>query len=312
MTHDETIDHRRVVAGLSAETRRQLVEKSDLRGLVQLGAHWGLIAILALAVAARVPLWPLIILPLGILIMFQFTALHEATHGTAFRSPWLNSVMTHVSGTLVMVPPEWFRFFHLAHHRHTQDPDHDPELAAKKPQTQAQYFLHLSGVTVWRSGMAVLIRNAAGRADYPYVPQRRLPRLATEARLMLAFYIACIAASAWLQSLLLVWIWLVPALLGQPFLRAYLLAEHTRCPLVANMLENSRTTFTTALVRFVAWNMPYHAEHHAYPTVPFWKLPALHGLVKEQLRTTEKGYVRFHRKLVGSFGGAARHVGPPG
>ena len=63
------------------------------------------------------------------------------------------------------------------------------------------------------------------------------------------------------------------SLLGQPFLRAYLLAEHARCPHVANMLENTRTTFTTALVRLIAWNMPFHAEHHAYPAVPFHKLP---------------------------------------
>jgi len=93
----------------------------------------------------------------------------------------------------------------------------------------------------------------------------------------------------------------VPALIGQPFLRAYLLAEHARCPHVANMLENTRTTFTTALVRAIAWNMPYHAEHHAYPTVPFHQLPRFHAIVRKHLKTTERGYVRFHRKFAGSL-----------
>ena len=89
------------------------------------------------------------------------------------------------------------------------------------------------------------------------------------------------------------WLWVLPALLGQPFLRLYLLAEHGRCPPVANMLENSRTTFTNRAVRFLAWNMPYHAEHHAYPAVPFHQLPAFHARARAHLRTTSESYAAF-------------------
>ena len=63
------------------------------------------------------------------------------------------------------------------------------------------------------------------------------------------------------------------------------------------MLANTRTTFTTGLVRRLAWNMPYHAEHHAYPAVPFHALPRFHALVRDHLKTTERGYARFHRRL---------------
>jgi fatty acid desaturase len=95
-------------------------------------------------------------------------------------------------------------------------------------------------------------------------------------------------------------------LLGQPVLRVYLLAEHGDCPFVANMLENTRTTFTTGLVRFLAWNMPYHAEHHACPTVPFHQLPALHHAIKDELKVTSPGYVAFTRDWL------ARHRGENG
>ena len=101
------------------------------------------------------------------------------------------------------------------------------------------------------------------------------------------------------------WLWVLPVLIGQPFLRAYLLAEHTLCPHVANMLENTRTTFTTAAVRFIAWNMPFHAEHHAYPAVPFHQLPRFHGLIAAHLRQTERGYIRFHRRFADSLGAPA-------
>lgn len=115
---------------------------------------------------------------------------------------------------------------------------------------------------------------------------------------MIAVYALMIAVSVHLQTAVLVYVWVLPAILGQPFLRIYLLAEHGRCPYVANMLENSRTTTTTWLVRKLAWNMPYHAEHHAYPTVPFYRLPEFHALIETELKQTENGYVRFHAKYI--------------
>jgi fatty acid desaturase len=300
------VDHRQAIAAIAVETRSRLLRQSDARGLLQLGLHWGLIAALMVYVALGLPLWCAAMLPLGILIMFQFTALHEVTHGTAFRSAWLNVLVAHVSGFLTLVQPEWFRYFHFAHHRHTQDPEHDPELEGGKPETLAKYLIYLSGYTVWKGNLTVLVRNALGRADWSYVPEKRRPALVREARWMLSVYAVLIIVSMWLWSDLLVWLWLVPVLLGQPFLRAYLLAEHTRCPFVSNMLENSRTTFTTALVRFVAWNMPYHSEHHSWPQVPFWRLPELHRVLKDKVMTTEHGYARVHAKflsqLIGRWG----------
>jgi fatty acid desaturase len=109
-----------------------------------------------------------------------------------------------------------------------------------------------------------------------------------EAWAMITVYLILLAGCIALGSTALLFIWLIPMALGQPFLRLYLLAEHGRCAHVANMLENSRTTYTNRLVRRLAWNMPYHAEHHSYPSVPFHKLPDLHRLAAEHLRVTEK------------------------
>ena len=36
---------------------------------------------------------------------------------------------------------------------------------------------------------------------------------------------------------------------------------------------------------FLAWNMPYHAEHHAFPAVPFHNLPAVNRLIAPRLKT---------------------------
>ena len=137
------------------------------------------------------------------------------------------------------------------------------------------------------------------------MPQAKRGAVHTEARLVLAAYLVLLIGSLALGSTVLLYVWLIPMLIGQPFLRLYLLAEHGRCAYVANMLENSRSTATNAIVRRLAWNMPYHAEHHSYPAVPFHKLPELNRLAAEHLVVTETGYARFHARYAPHINGVA-------
>jgi len=43
--------------------------------------------------------------------------------------------------------------------------------------------------------------------------------------------------------------------------------------------------------------MPYHAEHHAFPSVPFHALPALHRDLRLDLKATAPGYVAVNREI---------------
>ncbi|MEX0954874.1 MAG: fatty acid desaturase [Rhizobiaceae bacterium] len=299
--HLDEAGHRAVVAALSHEERQAITEQSDWPGLVRFGVHFGLVQALGGWIAAGGAFWPLLLLPQGILIAFLFTPLHETIHETAFRTTALNRIVSWVCGSLLLMPPLWFRYFHFAHHRHTHDPDNDPELLMPKPATVRGYVIHLSGVPYFIAMGRTLLANAGGRRQGRFVPPKGRPKVVREARLLLALYAALFAGSVAAGSALLLWVWLVPLALGQPFLRAYLLAEHTLCPHVADMFANTRTTFTNRLIRFLAWNMPFHAEHHAYPGVPFHKLPRFHRMVRAHLRITENGYHRFHAKLARSL-----------
>jgi fatty acid desaturase len=294
----ESIDHQRVIADLEPALREDLLTRSDGPGLLRFAFHAGAVLTLGTLIALRVPFW-FVLLPFqGILIIFLFTAMHECTHDTAFRSPILNTAISVLCGFVIIIPPTWFRYFHFAHHRHTHVPGLDPELQSPKPQNIVTYVKHVSGLPVWFSNIRALVTNALGRNADAFVPVKGKARVAFEARVMLAAYVLIAAVSVIWSSSLLIWTWIVPALLGQPFLRLFLLAEHTACPHVENIFENTRTTFTTRLVRLIAWNMPFHAEHHALPTVPFHKLPVLHEAVREHLRTTADGYARFNGELI--------------
>jgi fatty acid desaturase len=91
------------------------------------------------------------------------------------------------------------------------------------------------------------------------------------------------------------------------------LAERDEHGVTRDCLENTRTTLTLPLVRLFAWNMPYHAEHHAYPAVPFHALPRLHARVRSRIEHVEPGYaaatVTVNRHLFGRGPGILRHPG---
>ena len=284
---------------------KAISEPSDTAGLKRLAGHCGLIVATTLLVAlSSGTLWLLLpaMLLQGVALTFLFAPLHETVHRTAFRSTKLNDAVGWVAGAILMLPAVYFRYFHFAHHRHTQVPGRDPELAVPKPATWRRYLVHVSGFFYWTGNARILLAHAAGRVEEDFVPKGRRSEIVAEARILLAVYAAVAALSLifWTPAALIFWV--VPMLLGQPFLRLYLLAEHGGCPLVRDMLANTRTTKTNALVRFLAWNMPYHTEHHVYPAVPFHRLPEAHALLKDELKVIGPGYIGVHRELVSGFG----------
>ena len=289
------ITHHDILRRLSTAEKRELTMRSDARGLVQLAGHLALIGVcLWLSMTRDGLVAAAALLGQGIAMVFLFTAMHECSHGTAFRRRWLNRLVGRAAGMLLLIGPGWFFCFHQDHHRHTQHPDRDPELATPKPHNLAEYALYLSGVPFWLGNLRVLAGNALGHRRDGYVPAQRRAAIIREARLMLSAYAVMVSALAW-QG----WLWtglVLPLLVGQPFLRAYLLAEHAGCDEgTGNMLINTRTLLTLAPVRWLAWNMPFHTEHHSFPAVPFHALPRLHQVMRDRLHHFDPGYIAFHR-----------------
>jgi fatty acid desaturase len=286
---------------LGRDTVRELSRPSDARGLLQLSAHVGLLCATAWLVwASRGHPWILLAWVLqGAVLSFLFCALHESIHRSAFATRWLSDAVAWACGALLVLPPEYFRCFHFAHHRFTQDPARDPELATAGPSTLGAYLWRVSGLPYWYDRLSVTLRHAlTGRVTESFVPPEKRALIVREARALWLLYLCVLAVSLYLgSSAALTW-WVIPALLGQPFLRLFLLAEHAGCPLVDDMLANTRTTCTNRAVLLLTWRMPYHAEHHYVPSVPFFALPRLHALIGARLEVTAPGYYALHRSLV--------------
>ena len=297
---DQQVSPREALSAVDPAALAALRQTSDRAGLMHLVGHAALIAVTGTAVALA-DRWFLVapaVLAHAIALTFLFAPLHETIHGTAFRTAWINRAVAAVCGAVLVLPPNYFRWFHFAHHRFTQDPDRDPELVTAKPRTRAEYLYQLSGIGYWAGQARMLFRFARG-SDLPnFVPARARGRAIAEARAYLAVYLAVFAvaiAGGWLSWVL--WLWVIPVIAGQPALRAFLLAEHTGCPLVPEMLENSRTTFTNRAVMWLAWNMPNHTAHHLLPTVPFHVLPRATSVLHERIAVTAPGYLAVHKEI---------------
>lgn len=271
---------------------------SDGKGLARLAAHLALLGACGGLTWAALGTWLTVpaMLAQGVVQVALFAPLHECVHRTAFRSRRLNDLVAAAIGLIAVLPAHWYRRFHYAHHRFTQDPARDPELAAPKPETWRPWLAYVSGWNYWRLRFGALIRHARGVVVEPFIPAAERAAVVREARLHLLAYGVAALAVALGSAAPLVW-WLGPAVLAQPFLRLYLLAEHTGCALdSADVLANTRTTFANPAIRFLMWNMPFHTEHHAFPAAPFHSLPALHARMSARLLHTECGYAPLHRR----------------
>ena len=139
---------------LPPEVIKQLTRRSDARGFAQLGAHLTLLLLAGIALHASFDsAWLLLTLPLySLVFIFLFAPLHETIHFTVFETRWLNNRVAAAIGFLLMLPFQYFRVFHYAHHRHTQNPEKDPELLDMKPLRQ-RYWFYISGLPIWWQGI---------------------------------------------------------------------------------------------------------------------------------------------------------------
>jgi len=284
----------------------RLQRRSDARGLVRLAGHLAAIgasgALYGLTLARSLPLalQGLAAVAYGFTLVTLFAAMHESVHRTAFQSRRLNDAVAWFAGLLSFYNSTFYRPYHGWHHRFTQLSGQDPELEDRKPTDIPSYLLELSGIPWWLGKLRTYWALATGQTDrYGFLNEATGKLVVRSVRLQLCVYALAIAASVALGRAYFVTSWLLPVALAQPLLRAILLAEHTGCSEDGDALANTRTTYTIWPLRFLMWEMPYHAEHHRHPALPFFSLAELHASLRPSLaHVARRGYTGFHAELL--------------
>lgn len=239
--------------------------------------------------AVWLALWPLVfsgVLPLwaGFLIataniMLSYLPSHEAQHdiiakpGSKLR--WLNQAVGHLSTVPLVLPYRVARLTHLEHHKHTNDPDLDPDISTKAPgPLQA----------IWGS-----IRNRQPRVDgginaYGEALVRiGRPDAILDAVIYEIVFYGTLFALAWsgyaIEAALL---WWLPRHIALTYIQYYLSWAPHHPGTKQGRYRNTRS-FRSILGNIGSMGMQYHIIHHLHPRIPLYRTPMAYWEMKPLL-----------------------------
>ena len=227
---------------------------------------------------------------------------HECSHGTAFKTRWLNNVVYQIASFMIMREPTLLRWSHARHHSDTLIVGRDPEITATRPPQLAMLVLNLTGLVGATIAFKRMLRHAAGglaEEEKLFVPESEWRSVHLTARIWLAIYtgvvLSCLATASILPAMLI----------GLPFLYGswlgFILSFTQHAGLAEDVLDprlNSRTIIMSSFFRFIYSNMNYHVEHHMFPMVPYHRLPELHAALKAEMPRPYEGLREAYREII--------------
>lgn len=297
-----------ILSYLSKEELRYFVTANNWRASVVVAANAAMVAAgFALPALWHHPVaWILAsVLLAGRALGFAILT-HDAAHQNFFTSRSVNQWMGKwIFGALPNVPYAAYRRGHLEHHR-TAGTGHDPDLAfvTGYPATRASLLRKLlrdiSGLN-GAKGIIYQFQTTDRGALYPFFVMHGL-----------------IIVGLWMLGVPQVYAcwWLGQLFVFPLILRLRVMGEHGGVPdhMDRDPRRNTATTLAGPLARLlVAPNfVNYHVEHHMAASVPGYKLPALHKVLRargcfEGTNCLATSYWEVIRRCTATNGNAAAH-----
>ncbi|MDH3443984.1 MAG: fatty acid desaturase [Deltaproteobacteria bacterium] len=222
---------------------------------------------------------------------------HEASHKPLFKSTALNNFVVMLCGLPILLPVSAFRTNHKGHHARRSskvDPDEVAFPRLERLRSRSAYFVaFLAKASAF---ITVLPVSSVIRSD----GRTRVQTMAEYTSLA-----AFLASLFWLVPLAAMWkLWLLPLLITAIFTQLRAIAEHgatTR----GDVFTATRTIVSNRFLSFMMCNINYHLEHHLFPAVPWYNLPRIHQLLKDEYRragcSVYRSYTEFFRDFFKAF-----------
>ncbi|SDO28152.1 Fatty acid desaturase [Rhodoferax sp. OV413] len=267
---------------------KQLMQRNDRHSLWNYGL-W--LALLLASGTAGVLTWgswwcvPAFAL-YGILYASSDHRAHELSHGTPFKTRWLNEMFYQLAGFMTLHEGHYWRWSHTRHHTHTMMVGRDAEIAVQQPVSLGGLLADLFFLKSGAAQIANIVRHAFGRISADglhFIPAQEQPKVIRASRIYLAIFIALAVACVLLQSVLPLMLVVGPRFYGGALTQLFNLTQHAG--LAENVYDHrhsTRTFHTHAVFRFLYANMNYHLEHHMFPMVPYHALPQLHAAIQSE------------------------------
>ncbi len=227
---------------------------------------------------------------------------HESSHGTAFKTDWMNNALYEIASFMVLRESVVWRWSHARHHSDTIIVGRDREIFLQRPSSILTVVLKFFNIPTIFFYFQDILRHAVGKVtdeERSFIPESEFGKLFTRARIYVGIYAGVIALAIASGSLLPLMLIGLPNLYGAWLMLVYGLTQHAG--LAEDVLDhrlNTRTVLMNPINRYLYWNMGYHIEHHIFPMVPYYNLPRLHELVKDQLPPAYNGLLDAYREII--------------
>ncbi len=212
---------------------------------------------------------------------------HECGHGTAFKTSWMNRLVYQLACFMIIRNPVTWRWSHARHHTDTLLVGRDAEIAVMRPPHAMRLFLNIFGIPDIVDGfrrMGGHIFGQIGADEALYTPAHEQYKIFRIARIWAVIYVGTIASALYYQSFIPLLLIGGPRLYGSwHFIMTGYLQHAGLQENVTDHRLNTRTVLMNPLSRFLYLNMNYHIEHHMFPMVPYYHLPALHRVIGHDL-----------------------------
>jgi len=233
---------------------------------------------------------------------------HESRHRTLFKQRWVNDFFNYIFSFMTDFEPVRWRWSHTLHHSytlHTNEPL-DFEIQVDRPSQLIKYYLFFLpfGPLFWvhKSYLKDTFLCALGikiSAIEQLVPKDHHWKVFLSSRIHMLIWVGVIiwslVAQTWLPFLMIC----APMFYGQTFFYLCGLTQHAGLKFDAKDHRlNTRTVLLNPILSWLYVKLEYHIEHHMFPQVPWYNLPKLHELIKDQLPTPSKGLIGAYKEII--------------
>jgi len=293
-------------SGISVERARlkAFMRRSDRPGLLYLLRWAGLLVVIGGLVWLSIGtlwVWLALFIYGSAMCVPAMAFSHEAGHGTAFRTRWLNETVMWVTSLIFLQVPLHRRLTHTMHHTRTWYAGMDCEMPDELPMKFGAWLFEISGLLLLRYQILTLVQLTTCRYStllLNLAPENDLPKLTRGARIYLAIY-AMIAVLIFVGQYWLLWFLVLPRLMGMPVMQLFIILQHAEVEEnTPSILESTRSFNTNALGRFLYANMNFHIEHHLFPQVPFFALPDLSKEIRDDIPEPDPGFFKTNLEVL--------------
>jgi beta-carotene hydroxylase len=216
--------------------------------------------VITLALLHIIPLWLAAIANI-VLAYMMFTPMHEAAHnnirGNHKNLAWVENLVGHLCGIMLLGPFACFKFIHLTHHAHTNEFGADPDTWVHGKNPLHTMFRCFTILPFYYYFFFSNTKRAARKLFWPAI----YALLIYSAGASVLFYFHGFTP--------FLYIWILPAIVANGAL-AFILDYLPHVPHdKLNRYQNSNVVFGKAIY-ILSMAHSFHIVHHLWPRIPFY------------------------------------------